>query len=212
MSENHHSRFYVASSDLQGLYALKIAYLFFSLVSLGLTVYVLLVWRVSLPSFDIIDYHEFLSSAANGVLLRDDLWVRHNGAHLIFLPRLVFFVDMWMGRGSGVITTLVSCAAILGTVYIFCRAVFRLDVVDKNEKLFFCLLIFFVMTSDIVLESLLNPVDIQWSLLALGSVLLAYGFGLCCEGVVGAGLGYVLVGSLVSYFSAGPLFLMLVAS
>lgn len=187
-------------------------YLICSVVSVALTGYVLVAWRIALPSFDVIEYHEFLAAAANGILQWDELWSRHNGVHLIFLPKLIFFFDMWLGGGAGIITTLASLVTILFTVALFVRAIFQFHTIGLSEKYFFSVLAFFVMTSDIMLESLLNPVDIQWSLLAMGSVLLAYGLSLFGNRNFQAGWFHVLSGILISWLSAGPLSLMLLAA
>ncbi|HQQ64062.1 MAG TPA: hypothetical protein PLF22_10885, partial [Pseudomonadales bacterium] len=210
MKSNYRSGVRLFFSQLSILDILSGFYVLLSVLSIVLTSYGLVMWRIALPSFDLVDHHEFLAAAAKGQLDWHDLWARHNDVHLIVLPKIVFFLDMWLGRGSGLFSIAVSCTAIFLTVFLLCNVISRCCFLDKKSARFFCVLVFFTMSSDIFFESLLNPVDIQWSLLALGVVLLASGLDEWVNYGKKSWLS-VLSGALIAGLSAGPLAFILSA-
>lgn len=177
--------------------------------SVALHVYAIVMYRVPLPSFDVVDYHQFLAAAAEGVMRWDDLWLRHNGVHLLVLPKLVWALDMWLGHGFGWITVGVSALAISFTVILMAKVIYVIPEFSLYEKKSFSLLFALVFSSDILLNSTVNPIDIQWSILTLGLVLQAAGLQLFFLGRAGwKKLLFCVAGSLMAYLSSGPIGLM----
>ena len=183
------------------LYAIAVS------VSLLLTIYVVAMWRLALPSYDVVDHHVFLAAAALGEMDWNGLWERHNGAHLIVLPKLIFWLDMRLVKGQGWLVTATSTLAITATLIIIAKKIQRVKFFSAVEKLAFIMLLALMFSSVLLAESLLNPIDIQWSLLALGSVLLASSLDDTNTWSINR-ITLLLSGVLVSWLSAAPIFLM----
>jgi hypothetical protein len=176
-------------------------------LSLLLTLYVVAMWRVALPTYDVVDHHAFLAAAALGELDWAGLWERHNGVHLIVLPKLVFWLDVYWLAGQGWLVTAVSALAIAATLLLVLQQIQQFDGLTAHEQSLFALLASLMLGSVLLAESLVNPIDIQWSLLALGTALVARGLMQPWR----ASWPWWLAGLAISWLSSGPLPLMLLA-
>src|SRR5690606_3862568 len=96
----------------------------------------------------------------------------HNDAHFIPLPKLLFLLDMAATGGSGCLTAAVAALAVIGTAVLMARHIHALPGLTTTERRLFAVLALLLLTSPIVSESLLNPINSQWALLALGTVLI----------------------------------------
>lgn len=184
-------------------------YIALTCFSILLNIYAIVMYRVPLPSFDVVDYHEFLADAAEGNIRWSDLWVPHNDVHLVALPKLVWALDMWLGHGSGCFTIGVSLLAIIITVLLMIRIIYSLPGVSLFERRALSLLFSLVMTSTILLNSTVNPIDIQWSMLGLGLVLQACGIQFFLLGCLRVQAWLCLgIGSLIAYLCSAPISIM----
>ncbi len=182
-----------------------------ALFSLLLTIYTIVQWRVALPSYDLVDHHAFLASAAQGVMDWQGLWERHNGVHLIVLPKLVFWLDMRWLAGQGWLVTAASALAIVATLRILLQQVSRIASFSRVERRAFGALVTLLLSSVLLCESLLNPIDIQWSLLALGTVWFA-SLLVDSDGWYTLRVIKLLLALLLVWLSGGPLVLLLLAT
>jgi hypothetical protein len=139
--------------------------------NVALTVYCCTRFFTYLPTSDTWAYAEFLAQAAQGHLDIAQLFERHNGLHVIALPKLVYFFDMWLMKGSGVLTAAVSLLAMTATPVMFVRVIVASNSLNKSEKIFLSLLGTTILMSACQVESLLNPANLQWSLLVFSVTL-----------------------------------------
>ena len=181
------------------------------LLSVALTVYVVAMWRIALPSFDVVDYHDFLARAAEGRVQWETVWQRHNGVHLIVLPRLLWVLDIWLVAGQGWLVTAVSACVLAATLWLIVRQVNALPELTHGEKQLFGMLAALVLSSVLMAECLLSPVNSQWSLLAFGVVVMAAGLQLACVQVRRVGYVWLFAGALLAYLSSAPLTVLLLA-
>jgi hypothetical protein len=72
--------------------------------NVALTLYVCTQFYAYLPTSDTWVYVDFLARAAQGHLDFGALLERHNGTHVIALPKLVYFFDVRLTQGSGTLT------------------------------------------------------------------------------------------------------------
>lgn len=181
-------------------------------VSLCLTAYTLVMWRVALPSFDITDYHAFFADAVSGAVDWFGLWQRHNTVHLIALPKFVYLLDFWLGRGNGVLTDAVAALLVLATALLVAAQVMAIPGWSRTERQALAVFSLLLLTSIVLAESLLSPINIQWAFLAFGAVLLAAGLqGLSRHERV-RGTAAVVTGALVSWLNAGLPAIMLASA
>ena len=181
------------------------------LLSVALTVYEVAMWRIALPSFDVVDYHDFLARAAEGYMQWETLWQRHNGVHLIVLPRLLWVLDIWLVAGQGWLVTAVSACIVAATLWLIVRQIAALPDLSHAEKQLLSVLSTLVLSSALMAECLLSPVNSQWSLLAFGVVVMATGLQLACVRLQRRGYVWIVVGALLAYLSSAPLSVLLLA-
>jgi MFS family permease len=148
--------------------------------NVALTLYCCTKFYAYLPTSDTWAYVDFLAQAAHGHLDIAQLFERHNGLHVIALPKLVYFFDMWLVQGSGALTVVVSLLAMTATTSMFVGVIVASSLLDKAEKIFLSLLCTTVLMSACQVESLLNPANLQWSLLVFSATLTAW-FASCYE-------------------------------
>ncbi len=150
--------------------------IFFALLvsaSLLLTIFSLQYYTY-LPTSDTWVYSEFLANAANGQLDMVSLFSRHNDAHAIVLPKLIYFLDIYLTQGSGLFVTLCSLLFMLGTAILFFAVILSITTYSLTQRLILALLSTLLLTSAIQVESLLNPANLQWSLLNFFATLSAF--------------------------------------
>ncbi len=196
-------------STVSALDIVALLYAFIVLGSLALTIYAVYWWRVALPSYDVVDHQAFLAAAAEGQMDWQWLWERHNGVHLIVLPKLIFWLDMYCLAGQGWLVTGVSALVTLATVWLLVLRIYSQNALSLSEKRCFSLLAILFFSSMLMAESLLNPIDIQWSFLASGSVVLAMAMDGERWNRKRAALFAIGVG--ISVLSAGPVVLICTA-
>jgi len=129
-----------------------------------------------LPTSDTWIYTNFLAQAAQGHLDVQALFIKHNNVHLIVLPKLIYFFDMWLTNGTGALVMFASLIAMLATTAIFATIIFRIISIDRQEKIFLSLLSVIFLMSACQAESLMNPANLQWSLLVFTATLTAWFF------------------------------------
>lgn len=178
--------------------------------NLALTLYSCTQFYAYLPTSDTWIYVDFLSRAALGHLDLTTLFEKHNGAHVIALPKLVYFLDVWLTQGSGVLTVFISLLAQLASLGLFFLVIQKIEGLNKNEKNFLSLTSVIFLLSGCQVESLLNPANLQWSLLVFSAVftawsLLCYSKTKSVKWLLGLALGVLLV----ALTSASP-FLILI--
>jgi len=192
----------------QQVYRWACAVLAMSIVaSATLMVYAASMWDVALPSFDVTQYGEFLLEASRGNIDWSQVWAPHNDIHRIAWPKLVWALDAYQGSATGNMTRAIAMAAVLATWALVLRLLWCLPDVGRQQRCLFMGMASLLMTSIYVGESLLSPINIQWALLALGLVLIAY--GLAVRGV--AGWLCVPAGFVLAAGSGGPWALLLLA-
>ena len=145
-----------------------------ALFNLWLTLYACSQFYLYLPSSDTWIYVDFLAKSAQGQLEIASLFERHNQTHLIALPKLVYFFDVWLTRGSGWLVVLASLSALVTSAAIFIAAVYRSEKLQRKEKRLFALFGVSVLVSASQVESLLNPANLQWSLMVAGAFITAW--------------------------------------
>jgi len=178
--------------------------------NISLTLYCCTQFYAYLPTSDTWIYVDFLAQAAQGQLDSTTLFQKHNGVHVIALPKLVYFLDVWLTRGSGVLTVVISLLAQLASVLLFFSVIQKIEQLNKNEKIFLGITSTIFLLSACQVESLLNPANLQWSLLVFSAVFTAwclfhYSIAKFAKWMAGIVLGVLLVGLT----SASP-FLMLI--
>lgn len=184
-----------------------------AVLALGLLLYVIHHWRIALPSFDAVDYHGFLARAIEGQWQWDVFWQLHNGVHRIPWPRLLWVLDLQWVDGQGWLVTAASALAVFATVCVLWRQLGDTDGLTAREQRVFRWVLLLFLASPLMAECLLNPINSQWSWMALGVVLLARGVhlillpqtiwrGVCCGGV----------GGLLAWLNAAPASVLLLAA
>lgn len=153
---------------------LRGALILLAALTVALTLYSCTRFYTFLPTSDTWIYTDFLAQAAQGKLLLAELFVKHNEAHRIALPKLVYFFDMWLTKGSGVLVVSVSLLAMLATTGIFLAVIFNIKTIDTHQKHTLSLLAIIFLLSICQVESLLNPANVQWSLLVFAATLTAW--------------------------------------
>jgi len=141
--------------------------------STALLVYVCTHFFTYLPTADTWAHIDLLTGAAEGKLDSSLLFTRHNDLHLLALPKLIYFLDVWLGSGTGAITTAISLLFMLSSAALACYCIGQLTS-KRQEKTFLYLVTCLLLTSPIQVESLLNPANVQWSLLNFFAVLSAF--------------------------------------
>lgn len=126
-----------------------------------------------LPISDILRYGEFLQLGAEGRISWNWLWERHNSIHLILLPKLIFLLDMRLTAGSGWVVVAVSALLLASGPLLFFQAILPYLPWCKKNKICFVFLSTVLMSSAVQMESLSNPINIQWSFLSFGILLTA---------------------------------------
>jgi len=178
--------------------------------TIALTLYSCSKFYTFLPTSDTWTYTDFLAQAAQGHLDTQTLFVKHNDAHVIVLPKLAYFFDVWLLKGSGVLVMFVSLAAMLSTTAIFLRVIFCINAISKTEKTFLACLSIILLMSACQVESLLNPANLQWSLLVFSATLTAWFVSLAAQKKSPANIAGVIAGIiLASLTSASPLLIVL---
>lgn len=156
-----------------------------------------------LPTADLLVYADFLQASADGQFRWADIWERHNGIHRIVLPKLVFFLDMRLTSGSGWLVAAVSALLMLCMLIVILQVVFSKLPWSTHEKTAFGLLCTLLISSAAQMESLVSPINIQWSFLAFGIVLTASSLERMAEKHARISPGFCL-GVAVTVLSAGP--------
>jgi len=155
---------------------LNLLLMFIAAFTVALTFYSCSKFYTYLPTSDTWIYTDFLAQAMQGHLDVATLFERHIGVHVIALPKLVYFFDMWLTGGSGALVTGVSLIAMSATTIIFVAVIFRNTAIDKQEKIFISLITTIFLMSACQAESLMNPANLQWSLLVFTATLSAWFF------------------------------------
>jgi hypothetical protein len=195
------NKIYGAINPLLGLLAI---------FNIALTLYVCTQFYAYLPTSDTWVYVDFLASAAQGHLDVATLLEKHNGTHVIALPKLVYFFDVWLTQGSGALTVVVSLLAQLGSAALFFSVINQIESLNKNQKIFLGLTSAIFLLSACQVESLLNPANLQWSLLVFSATFTAWSLSRYLKAksvkwLVGVVLGIFLVGLT----SASPLLILI---
>jgi len=178
--------------------------------NISLTLYCCTQFYAYLPISDTWIYVDFLASAAQGQLDVSTLFEKHNGVHVIALPKLVYFLDVWLTQGSGVLIVVISLLAQLASVLMFFSVIQKTKRFHKNEKIFLGITSTIFLLSASQVESFLNPANLQWSLLVFSAVFTAWClFHYSKEKSVTWMTGVVLGVLFVGLTSASP-FLMLI--
>lgn len=164
-----------------------------------LTLYVCTQFYAYLPTSDIWVYADFLAFAAQGQLDMATLLDKHNGVHVIALPKLIYFLDVRLTQGSGIFTVALSLLAQLASVLIFVSVIKQIESLEKNQKVFLGITSTIFLLSACQAESLLNPANLQWSLLVFSASLTAWGLfhylkTKSVKWIAGMALGILLTG------------------
>ena len=168
------------------------------LLNAALTLYCCAHYYTYLPSSDTWAYADFLAQASRGHLDISQLLAKHNGLHIIALPKLVYFLDAFLTSGSGMLTVACALLAMLSGATLYVFLVLRCDGISKPEKIFIASSGVTILVSASQLESLLNPANLQWSLLVFSAMLTAWCYS------KKSGLGVILGIILVGLTSASP--------
>lgn len=164
----------MSSANIKWLAPLNVLLAFIAVFTLALTFYICTKFYAYLPTSDTWIYSDFLAQAAQGHLDTSTLFARHNHVHLIVLPKLVYFLDAWLVKGSGTLVTVISLLAMLATAGIFLVVIARIQAINNAEKIFLGLSSVILLLSACQAESLLNPANLQWSLLVFAATLTAW--------------------------------------
>jgi len=178
--------------------------------TVALTLYSSTRFYTYLPTSDTWVYSDFLAQAAQGHLDVAVLFEKHNGVHIIALPKLIYFFDMWLTGGSGALVTLASLIATLATSIIFVSAIFRVTTLNRQERIFISLATTIFLMSACQAESLMNPANLQWSLLVFTATLTAWFFYRYTLKKSALNITGLFAGiALVSLTSASPLLIII---
>lgn len=178
--------------------------------NIALTLYSGTQFYAYLPTSDTWIYVDFLVQAAQGQLDIAALFEKHNGVHVIALPKLVYFLDVWLTQGRGALTVVASLLAQLVSALLFFSVIQKIESLQKNEKIFLGFASAIFLLSACQVESFLNPANLQWSLLVFSATFTAWCvFHYSKTKFVGWIAGIMLGVLLVGLTSASP-FLMLI--
>ena len=205
--KNNHAD--MSGANPKWLAPLNVLLALLAVFTLTLTFYICTKFYTYLPTSDTWIYSDFLAQAAQGHLDTSTLFAKHNHVHQIALPKLVYFLDAWVLDGSGALTTIISLLAMLATAGIFLVVIKRIRTINGAEKIFLSLGSVILLLSACQAESLLNPANLQWSLLVLAATLTAWFVYRAAQQKLATNIAGIAVGMVLATLTSASSLLIL---
>jgi len=118
-----------------------------------------------LPFSDTWSHVDFLIKSFRGELDFQALFEPNNEVHIIAIPKLIYFVDSLFFKGSGGFVAASAYVFFISIPVMIGSTIYFDTEFSAREKVIACLVTFIVMCSPLQVESLLNPINMQWIIL-----------------------------------------------
>lgn len=179
-------------------------------LSLLLTFFVTLNSITPQPVGDTWSNPELFDRALAGEPLLPLVLERHNDAHLIAIPKLLYLLDGWLTHASGKLLAFSSLGFMLLTILLVGGLLSSEQKLTLQARTLFCLLAALLLGNILQAESLINPSNLQWSAMSAGICGLALACFHASSGRLLTGLVIGMVFLVLALGSALPLPVLIV--